>query len=341
MKTLTSLLLVMLSSSTLAQRITTISVPSAQRLSKTDPQAARALLESMGVKYLWKMDGSDVIVNGSEITVTDFMDHSIARGPSDLVTVQTCPSSGDDFVLFSRPNPDYPVGGSLLVQEDFPHSRLEHTSEFTIGGWFKQYPALFSDFRYLEPRYLAGGYMPALSRYLPASATEDSGMEWMAHLTSERLYFNINRGFTGQNDMNQQLPWWADTYGTCYDGRHFECWHYVSISVNPAQNTVQFVIVRQSAGRGYNRDGNDFISTGITDARLNNTPIPVLRGAELRIGAHQTGGTHGIIRGLYFARKALSPSESKALADYTAPSKKGFLCSGARLQPRTGGNSTP
>lgn len=321
--------------STYAQSFRDIRVPKELQISKLDPVKAKALLESLNVKYLWKMDESGVFQNASELVVTDFMQNSVAHSEGSLVSVKTCKrgTGKNKFVLFERPSPDYPVGGYLKVDEDFPHSLLDKNSEFTIGGWFKQYPRELSDFRYIEPTDLVGGYHPVLSRYSPTSSSAPGSMEWMFHMTTEIAYFNINRGFTGQNDMNVHTPWWAHTFGTCYEGGQTqECWHYVSVAVKPAENKVQFVIVRQIQGIYGSSAATDFLSTGITSAYLNNIEIPTSPESILKIGAHETSGTHGIIRGLYFAKKALSPEESKAISNYTSPTKDGFRCGGLDLR---------
>lgn len=319
--------------------LTNVQVPAALQISATDPTAARARLQQMNVKYLWKMDGSDVSVVNGRLQVADFMGNSTAVATNSLVSAQDCYRREgeliDSYVLFERPSADFPVGGGLRVQEKQPWSRVEATDEFSFGGWFKQHPFDKKNFRAIEPRFLAGGYMPALTRFAPSSANAHGGMEWMFHMTNEIAYANINRGWTGQNDMNHGLPWWAHTYGTCYDGRyHEECWHYVSISIKPSANTVQFLIIHPPGWAFGNPAESDMIATGITNANLNSTAIPQIAGAFLQIGSNESTGTHGLIRGLWFARKALSFEESKAISHYTAPSKKGFLCSGNNLLPR-------
>jgi hypothetical protein len=310
-----------------------ISVPPNLQLNKADPAAAKAQLAAMNVKYLWKMDGSDASRQNQQLVISDFMGNSSAHTESGLVSVQDCYDKGvlqDSFVLFQRPTPDYPVGGSLKVSETTSSfSKLEANSEFTIGGWFKQYPNFMDDFKFIEPGKIAGGYMPALTRFAKSTPLAGNGMEWIFHMTPEIAYVNINRGFTGQNDMNVHVPWWAHTYGTCYQGGyHKECWHYISVAVNPAQNTVQFVISRQPGYFMADGDEVDFLATGITNAQLNNTAITHFKDSILQIAAGETEGTHGLIRGLFFARKALSPQESKAISTYTAPNFKNLHCTG-------------
>lgn len=323
---------VSLSVSAMAQ-IRDIKLTDAQKIS-ADATTARQQLSNMGVVYLWKMNGSDITVQNQMPVVSDFMGNSIAQAENNLVSVQDCydPKDSsklvDSYVLFERPSPDFPVGGYLKVSElKQEFSKLEADSEFTVGGWFKQYPDFVEDFKNIEPGKLAHGYMPALTRFEKSSPGHIGGMEWIMQMTNEITYVNINRGWTGQNDMNTGLPWWAHTYGTCYTGNyHDECWHYVSVAVNPAKNTVQFVISRQPDHTA----GEDFLATGITNAALNATPITHMKNAVLQIGAGEGSGTHGLIRGLYFARKALSSTESKAISLYTAPAFKPLKCTSGR-----------
>lgn len=314
-----------------------IKVPELLKINTQDPKIAQQQLNLMEVKYLWKMDGSDLQMIDKKVVVNDFMGNSIARADSsELVSIQDCynpksstPEILDSYVLFERPSADYPVSGSLRVTEtQDEYSKLEANSEFTIGGWFKQYPNSVENFKFMEPRFLAGGFMPALTRFAKSTPTAGNGMEWIFHMTNEIAYVNINRGFTGQNDMNQNLPWWAHTYGTCYQGgNHDECWHYVSASVNPLKNTVQFVISRQASFFTVDTGDFDFVSTGITNAQLNNTNITHFKDSVLQIAANEGAGTHGLIRGLFFARKALTPEQSKAISIYTAPHFKQRKCS--------------
>jgi len=318
-----------------AQVARNIQVPGELKIS-SDPVTARAQLARMDVRYLWKLDGSDIAIRGEELFANDFLGNGHARSEGSAVSLKSCVRSGqrvDSFVLFERPAPDSPLSGYLKVEEKSLHSKLDKKSAFTIGGWFKQYPTFIEDFRDINPGSLAPGFMPALVRFSKTTAHRPGMMEWMFHLTAERGYLNINRQYTGQNDMNQQLPWWAHTFGTCYENnQHSECWHYISVAVDPAKNSVQFVIVRQ-AGWSYGDSGvTDYVSTGVTDAYLNNIDIPTSAQSVLHIGGNENTGTHGIIRGLYFARKALTPVESKALSIYTAPTKKGFNCGGRELR---------
>jgi len=343
-----------------------IPVPRDLRLQQMNEDQARATLNALDVKYLWKMNGQDVetAAQAPGLVVYDFMNHVAAHSEGlrpevidqtsfnePLVTEQDCLTMNrkhqsvlvDRFVQFERISPDQNIGGSLVVDEKDPGiSQLNREDSFTIGGWVKLNTASDIGNQLLEPSFFPQNFMPILSKTVSnLEATPDhAGNDWIVHLTSQGTYLNINRNNTkDQNDMNissLNTAWWADTYGSCYtNGNHDECWHYFSISVNPSQNTVQFVFLRKNTAL---RAGMmDFVQTQVTNSGDNQILIRRSEKARLRIGGNGFENMHGLMRGVFLAKRALSPSESKAIALYTEPTAKGFYCQMNELQKSSKG----
>ncbi len=298
-----------------------IKVPLADQLDTNDPVQARERLTQMGVKYLWRMVDDDIVTSAGTLTVRDFMGNGDAlASPSDVAKLScTRKKTKESFLFVGRPFPDDHKGGYLTVAEKNPlTSRLEAGDSFTIGGWVKMMPVSLRD--ETSPANMPRGYMPLLSR------SNSRAYEWFGHLTTERLYVAVNRDNRSPSLSNEQLPWWAHTYGTCWNGQYNEeCWHFVAISVDPTKNKVQFVIVRRE-GNNIPGHTSDFSQIQMTDTVLDRAAVASLAGSELLIGGDKTISMHGLLRGVFFARAALTKEQMKSIATFTAPNKQTVLC---------------
>lgn len=287
----------------------------------------RSSLSDLGVKYLFNFNRADLIQSSEthKYLIPDFMGHAVAESKTENFRAQVCAlnngADSESFARFDRFSVDDSMGGYLLVKENDPTvSNLKLEDGFTMGAWVK----IKADYRnsYITT---ADGYFPILSKTALNTDPQIGKTEWEFKATSEVIYLNINRGGQYQNNLNVKLPWWADRFGSCYqNGVHQECWHFVSISVNQSKHTYLVLFLRKFADE---LPGNvtESFQNYETNVSQDNTPIEASAQTALRIGGSNTNTMDGMLKGVFFAKKALSREEMRAIAYLTTPAKEASL----------------
>ena len=293
----------------------------------------RSSLADLGVQYLFNFNKTDLLKQqgSNKYLIPDFMGHAIAESRTDNFTAQVCAlkdgTSSESFARFDRFSADDSVGGYLLVKENDPTiTNLKVDDGFTMGAWVK----IKADYSHSDVR-TNDGYFPILSK-TPLNTDPVIGKtEWEFKVTSEVMYLNINRGGQYQNNLNVKLPWWADRFGSCYQyGIHQECWHFVSISVNQTKHTYSVLFLKKFTDSLPGNTTESFQNYE-TNVSQDNTPIEASAKTALRIGGSNTNTMDGMLKGVFFSKKALSQSEMRAIAELTAPVKEAMMnCSPVR-----------
>lgn len=303
--------------------------PEAPSLEDQDESAIREDLRKMGVQYLFQLDDSDMAQSElpGQFEIQDFMQNAVAKSQTEYFSAQKCLKNdgtpSESFARFDRISKNDSMGGYLLVREKDPtRTNLKSDQGFTVGTWVK-----------LKAEDLStsgSGYFPVLSKSALNTDPLIGKFEWEFKLTRESVYININRGGQFQSNLNRKLPWWADRFGSCYQqGIHRECWHFVAVSVNPKEHKFSVMFLRKHADE---LPGNIVESYGIyeTSVQENQVPIVASERTPLRIGGSNNSTMDGILKGTFFANRALGRDEIRELAKFTTPSKDASLtCSPA------------
>ncbi|MFZ3231836.1 MAG: hypothetical protein WA160_16640 [Pseudobdellovibrio sp.] len=300
-----------------------IAVPVTELTGKSDDQA-RSQLKTMGVEYLFNFNNADLTRPSGQkkYFIKDFMHNAVAESQTENFSAQSClikdGTQSESFARFDRFSENDSMGGYLLVQEnDSTVTNLKSNEAFTIGTWVK----IKTDYH----AKTADGYFPIFSKTALNTKTQAGQTEWEFKLTSEVAYLNINRNGQFQNNLNRQLPWWADRFGSCYENNiSRECWHFVAISVNPAEHKYSVMMLRKFADE---LPGNnvEFFENYETSISQDNVPIVASTKTALRIGGSNTNTMDGMLKGTFFAKRALSQDEMRAIATYTTPAKEASL----------------
>ena len=287
----------------------------------------RSSLAELGVKYLFNFNQADLLrsQDSKQYSIGDFMGNAVAESKTDHFTAQVCAlrdgTKSESFARFDRFSEDDSVGGYLLVKENDPTvTNLKVDDGFTMGAWIK----LKADYGNSGIK-TADGYFPILSKTALNTNPIIGKTEWEFKVTSEVMYLNINRGGHYQNNMIVKLPWWADRFGSCYEyGIHRECWHFVSISVNQTKHTYSVLLLRKSADALPGNTTESFQNYE-TNRHEDNIPIEASEKTALRIGGSNSNTMDGMLKGVFFSKKALSQQEMRAIADLTTPAREASL----------------
>lgn len=324
----------------------TVKLPDELRLRDKSETEVRRRLDEMGINYLFLLDHRDLNQDDKMpfYSIPDFMGNATAQSKGGTkFRAQNCAlkretgerdnrfrntqaekdfpaatTESESFARFDRLSPADAVGGYLLVQEADPAvTNLSPYEGFTVGTWMK----LKSD----PNGKNADGYFPILSKSSLNQANAQGKFEWEFKTTGNVVYLIINRGGFSQN-INFGMPWWGDHFGSCYEGGiHRECWHYISVSFDPSINKVSVFFMRKFANY-IPEPAAEYFHRGETSARENSMPIQSSRQTALRIGGSNSNTMDGVLKGVFFARKALAAEEMKAMGLLTAPNREALNC---------------
>lgn len=294
------------------------SVPSISLKGLSESQL-RDRLQTFGVSYFFRLDESDLRKEEDApfYSVQDFMGNATAesRGGTKF-KAEACggENSTSKAAHFKRNSKVEDTGGYLLVKEADPSTtNLSPYEGFSVGSWIQ-----------LNNQVTSGSF-PILTKTPMNQINPQGKHEWTFFVTGNVVYLNVSRQGRTQN-LNFNLPWWGDRFGSCYErGIYRDCWHYVGISFDPASNKMAVLFLRKFANKLPGAAAENF-HIYETSAQENALPIDTSTQTPLRIGGANASSMDGILKGVFFARKALSSSELKAMAQLTEPRMDGLFC---------------
>jgi hypothetical protein len=199
-----------------------------------------------------------------------------------------------------------------LSSQDSAKFNLEAGTSVTIGGWIRSRKDRFSGTG-------ISGWLPFMSK-MPANGVHSPG-DWEFMSAGNLVYLAVHRnqgGFPQRDVYSASLSsaWWADDPSTCYaGGAHVDCWHFIAISLDVSKNlpegrmTVFRDFVRGQSG------APDYTKSSIRPIGSNLLPSMQDSHSKVRIGVNQLDYFQGQIGSLFFAKKALTPEQLKAIAN--------------------------
>jgi hypothetical protein len=182
----------------------------------------------------------------------------------------------------------------------------------TVGGWIR---ARKDQYR----GTVISSWLPFMSK-MPANGVHSPG-DWEFMSAGNLVYLAVHRnqgGFPQRNVFSASLSsaWWADDPATCYTGgTHVDCWHFIALSMDVSKNLPE---ARMTLVRDYVRGqsvASDYSKSSVQAIGLPTLPSMHDAQSTVRIGANQLEYFEGQIGSLFFANKALSPEQLKAIAN--------------------------
>jgi hypothetical protein len=155
---------------------------------------------------------------------------------------------------------------------------------------------------------------------MPANGVHSLG-DWEFMSAGNLVYLAVHRnkdGFPQREVFSASLStaWWADTPSTCYTGStHVDCWHFIALSIDASKTLPE---ARMTLFRDYVRGqsvASDYTKSSVLPIGLSVLPTMHDSQSTVRIGVNQLEYFEGQIGSLFFANKALSPEQLKAIAN--------------------------
>ncbi len=319
-------------------------------LEASAPGINRTDLEALQLEMLFRLDGADEReVDGRRILVdaTEKYQIQLPRVENSFA-MQSCQAQEGDqekYASFRFFRETKGASGLRIesIGTDQRNARSETTSAikkedgYTFGAWVKMrlednqltkpagdgpgMPVSGFNPLLLETRArlkFPNARMGILSRAVPAiPGAVSRPWEWDFSVTDNRASVRVNR--KGNGEFAKNLPW-AGNFGTCQavsargQSVSMECWVFVAMAFDPGSQRAMSFLIRDSQ--------NSWLLHREVVPHAESSDTSFFNSSEVVLGAGAPDGAafSGFLRGVFFAKHALSSEQLLKLALATAPS---------------------